>query len=110
MNVILAFLFVLIANPLLAQAIATLGGEAGGGGKAVVCRNPAGAISTVQLLDLWEASAIYSEPLAPVSGNLAEAVDANLLRLQGAYPYTGYSSTIGGRVLKDQDLLLALLR
>ena len=53
MNFFLYFLMV-VAFPDLAPAKSCRGGECGGGGNAVVCRNAKGKITSAQLLDLYE--------------------------------------------------------
>lgn len=80
--------FLILLSMFVTPAFAAgLGGEAGGGGKVVVCKNHAGKIASVELLDLWEARKIYSRKVEPVTGDLSAAVDAELVRMKNAYPY-----------------------
>jgi hypothetical protein len=44
----------------------------GGGGKAIVCRDPQGKIQSAQLLDIYEATAQYGLTLIPAAGSLQE--------------------------------------
>lgn len=87
------------------------GAVSGGGGKGIVCRDGAGGVKSVELLDLWEAKTLYQEPQVPLSGKLDQDVDALLVALKDAYPFSG-SGTFGDspNMFKDQDYVLAALR
>jgi hypothetical protein len=61
-------------------AFAAGGSMAGGGGKGVVCRNSAGKIQSVELLDFWEAKALFSRKIQYSKTRVATQVDVALNR------------------------------
>ena len=110
MRMILLLAGLVIFGPGHASASEALsGGEAGGGGKVVVCRGADGSVQSAELLDLWEAKTLYSRSPLPVAGDLAAAVDADLVRLKNAYRFEGGGS-IGNEAYNGQDYALAVLR
>jgi hypothetical protein len=81
----------------------------GGGGKAVVCKNSAGEISSIQLLDLWEANTLYDMPPQALGNTLEESVDQALLALKNSYPLKIRASH-GSKTCEGQDCLTILMQ
>jgi hypothetical protein len=86
------------------------GAISGGGGKSVVCRDSAGAITSVELLDIWEAKTLYENLPVTVSGDLSHDVDLALTRLKNTYRFDGTGSLGDDKQYVGQDFVLALLR
>ena len=67
-----------LAAPLHAQEARTEGGISEGGGRSVVCRNPAGEITSAQMLDLYEGEKVYKLSVprsdAPMEEQIAKAL------------------------------------
>ncbi len=81
----------------------------GGGGKGVVCKDIQGQIASVELLDLWEARALFNEqPNLPLPKNLAAAVSVILDQLKISYPFYGQKAS-PGKKCKNEDCLLQML-
>jgi hypothetical protein len=59
------------------------GSSVRGGGKAVVCRDPSGSLKSIELLDLWEARALYGREIAKSDAPVAEQVHDAIERLRG---------------------------
>jgi len=66
------------------SAYARNGGADVGGGMAVVCRDEAGKIESVELLDLWEARVVYGRNVADSAAPLSAQIDAALDQLKNA--------------------------
>lgn len=83
----LIFISLAALTPTLSRAeiLSFVGADSSGGGKVVACRNPEGSLRSVELLDLFEARALYGlEPAAErasVEDYLAEAK----LKLEGIF-------------------------
>lgn len=84
----------LILAPLLVTIVAFAGPISSGGGKGVVCRDPHGKVTSVELLDLWEARILYKRSITKSTLPVAAQVDAAIDRLK-------YSVDIGGAIMND---------
>ena len=61
------------------------GGMEGGGGKGVVCRDNAGNIQTVELLDLWEAENIHHDHIMPSLGSASADLTSAIGRAKNIF-------------------------
>lgn len=87
------------------------GAVSGGGGKAVVCRNPDGSIRSAEALDLWEARVIYNREIIRSERTVAELVEEGIERLKFSYlPGIGPWSEDGKNVIERLDLATKGLR
>lgn len=65
-------------------ALAAVGGTSGGGGKGLSLS--VNGKQQIELLDLWEAKTLFKRTLMPLTGHLAEDVDAALVRSANFFP------------------------
>ena len=86
----------------------------GGGGKGVVCRNADGSVKSVELLDFWEAKALYSRSPEALGSTLQEQIDAGLSRLKESYRFRGWGQVVDENGVKkelaDQEFFAEILR
>src|SRR5687767_7417810 len=66
----------------LANSSFAEGAISGGGGKAVVCRNGANEIRSIELLDLWEARTLFGRTIQESAAPVEEQVDLLIQRLK----------------------------
>lgn len=66
-------------------------GNESGGGMGVVCRDPSGAVKTVELLDLWEARNVYGRNIVSSSDSVEKQVEDGLQNLKHAINPDGYA-------------------
>lgn len=92
------------------QDMETYGAISGGGGKGVKCLNADGSIKSVELLDLWEATALFDQTLIPSTGSVDADVAAALVRVRDAYPYKGIIRGSDGATYKDQAAVFKVLQ
>lgn len=105
----------LTAGALSSTAVLAAGTMGGGGGKGVVCRNSSGGIQSVELLDLWEARAIYGRKWSDSGDSVAAQVEHLLDALKNSIDshdmkYTSNSSDGGSITLQGPDALKMILR
>lgn len=102
----------LICLWVLSSVSAFAGVMNGGGGKGVVCRNSQNQITSVELLDLWEARTLYGEnPIFSIPANGYEfGVGAALIKLKDSYPYKGNGMTGPHAGCRDQECILGSLQ
>jgi len=100
MKAILAILLLFTAT----LAAASDGAVSGGGGRVVICPGINGGPQSVQLLDLWEAKAIFNQKETLATGDLAADVNMALIALKNAYN-NRYQSIINGVMVDGQDLV-----
>jgi hypothetical protein len=94
---------------LLFPFLAAAGVMSGGGGKGVVCRDAEQKITSVELLDLWEARTLYANTPVMQEKDLQSGVFAAVERLKNSYFYYGrYESS--KTTCKDQDCVAEFLR
>ncbi len=87
------------------------GAVSGGGGKGVICRDSSGAVTSAELLDLWEGQNLYKETPKKLTGNLSADVSTLIDSLRNAYDYQGGGTiATNGPVYQGQDYILARLR
>jgi hypothetical protein len=72
-------LIVLLAA--LGASIANAGAISGGGGKGVVCRNPAGEIISATTLDLYEGKAVYGVNVPESNAPMNDQIEAALTKI-----------------------------
>lgn len=97
-------LFFITSNIFYLPAFAAAGGESGGGGKSVVCRNPDGTIRSAELLDLYEGKAVYqlNYQESPLDWKIQSATvleNSGAIPSDGCFPWnphTGSPSEDGG--------------
>jgi hypothetical protein len=66
-------------------------GNESGGAMGVVCREPSGAVKSVELLDLWEARKVYGRRLVSSNASVEKQVEDGLQNLKHAINPDGYA-------------------
>lgn len=101
--------FLMAGLVIMVQVAFASGGETGGGGKGVVCRNTNGSVQSIELLDLWEARVLYNRNVVSSSTPLAIQVRAALSSLANAVDFTPYGpgdTGVGAALNNQADLFL----
>lgn len=97
---------------LLGSVSAFAGVMNGGGGKGVVCKDSQNKITSVELLDLWEAKTLFGEnPTFSIPTNGYEfGVRTALDKLKNSYPFKGHGTSGRHAGCHDQDCVLGFLQ
>lgn len=89
---------VFVAAAFLMSTKAFAGVGSSGGGKGVVCRTTAGTVSSVELLDLWEAKNVYGRIIQNSTDPLTVQLSEGLNRISNAIKADGIMTENGHRL------------
>lgn len=88
-----------------ASTLAFAGGMEGGGGKGVVCRDSAGHIQSVELLDLWETKNIRHEQIIPSLGSASSDLKSAINRAKNIFTEEDITRPDGTIIKADTEII-----